>query len=402
MTIAGFRSAPRGVARQSTMTRLVVPLHLVGLLLHRHALDQVGEVGHAVDLGEDRPHVGIPLRQARAALDLVAVVDVQARAVDDLLGRQLLARLVDDDDRHVAAHGDQPALAVLADAAVLDLHRAVEVGLDERLVDRLRDAAHVERAHGELRARLADRLRGDDAHRLADVDGRAAGQIAAVALAAHAVGGLAGQHRADAHFLDLRLLDGLDLLLLDQLAGLDDHLLGGRILDVLGRRAAEHALGQRDDDLAGVDHGLHVDAAVGAAVVLGDDAVLRHVDETAREVARVRRLERRVGQALARAVRRVEVLEHRQALLEVGDDRRLDDLARRLGHQAAHAGELPHLLLGAARAGVGHHVDGVDLLASRPFGVASAPPRCGPSSPWRSGRCTSTRRRPPCCTSRAG
>jgi hypothetical protein len=26
--------------------------------------------------------------------------------------------------------------------------------------------------------------------------------------------------------------------------------------------------------------------------------------------------------------------------LEVGDDRLLDDLARRLGHQAAHAGEL--------------------------------------------------------------
>ena len=63
-------------------------------------------------------------------------------------------------------------------------------------------------------------------------------------------------------------------------------------------------------------------------------------------------------------MRRVEVLEHGQPLLEVGDDRRLDDLARRLGHQPAHAGELAHLLLGAARAGVGHHVDGVDLLGA--------------------------------------
>ena len=190
-------------------------LHLVGLLLHRHALDQVGEVGDAVDLGQDRPHVGIPLREARAALDLVAVVDVQPGAVGDLLRRQLLAGLVDDDERHVAAHGDQPALAVLDDVAVLDLHLAVEVGLDEGLVDRLRHAADVERAHGELGARLADRLRGDDADRLADVDRRAARQIAAVALGAHAVGGLAGQHRADAHLLDLRLLDRLDLLLLD-------------------------------------------------------------------------------------------------------------------------------------------------------------------------------------------
>ena len=40
---------------------------------------------------------------------------------------------------------------------------------------------------------------------------------------------------------------------------------------------------------------------------------------------------------------------------------RLDDLARRLGHQAAHAGELAHLRGRAARAGMRHHVDRVDL-----------------------------------------
>jgi hypothetical protein len=52
-----------------------------------------------------------------------------------------------------------------------------------RLLVDLRRAADVEGAHGELRARLADRLRGDDADRFADVDRRAAGQVAAVALA---------------------------------------------------------------------------------------------------------------------------------------------------------------------------------------------------------------------------
>ena len=96
-----------------------------------------------------------------------------------------------------------------------------------------------------------------------------------------------------------------------------------------------------------------------------DDAVLRDVDETARQVARVRGLQRGVGETLAGAVGRVEVLEHRQAFLEVRDDRRLDDLARRLGHQAAHAGELLHLRRRTARAGVRHHVDRVDR-ASRP------------------------------------
>ena len=39
-----------------------------------------------------------------------------------------------------------------------------------------RRAADVEGAHGELRARLADRLRRDDADRLTRIDGRAAGR----------------------------------------------------------------------------------------------------------------------------------------------------------------------------------------------------------------------------------
>ena len=67
-----------------------------------------------------------------------------------------------------------------------------------------------------------------------------------------------------------------------------------------------------------------------------DDGVLRHVDETTGQVAGIRGLERGVGEALAGAVRRVEVLEHVEAFLEVRDDRALDDLARRLRHQAAH------------------------------------------------------------------
>ena len=102
-----------------------------------------------------------------------------------------------------------------------------------------------------------------------------------------------------------------------------------------------------------------------AAVVLGDDRVLRHVDQTAGQVARVRGLERGVGQTLTGAVRRDEVLEHRETFAEVRGDRRLDDFAGRLGHQAAHTGELADLLGGAAGAGVGHDVDGVEgrLLA---------------------------------------
>ena len=53
-------------------------------------------------------------------------------------------------------------------------------------------------------------------------------------------------------------------------------------------------------------------------------------------------------------------MQHGQAFAEVRGDRRLDDFAGGLGHQAAHTGKLANLLLRTAGAGVGHDVDGVD------------------------------------------
>ena len=140
-----------------------------------------------------------------------------------------------------------------------------------------------------------------------------------------------------------------------------DHVARGRIEDVLHGHAAQHLLADRADHVARLDHRLLRDADVGAAILHLDDAVLRHVHQAAGQVARVRRLERGVGQTLAGAVGRVEVLEHGQAFLEVRDDRRLDDLAGRLGHQAAHGGELAHLGRRATGARRGHHPDRVRL-----------------------------------------
>ena len=136
-----------------------------------------------------------------------------------------------------------------------------------------------------------------------------------------------------------------------------------RIDQPLERHAADDAVAQRLDDLAALDDRPRLDAVERAAIRLGDDDVLRHVDETPRQVSRVRRLQRGVRKALARAVRRDEVLQHGQAFAEVRRDRRLDDLARRLGHQSAHARQLADLLLRSARAGVGHDVDRVEVPA---------------------------------------
>ena len=121
--------------------------------------------------------------------------------------------------------------------------RAFVARLDARLLGAtLRRAADVEGAHRQLRARLADRLRGDHADRLADVHRRAARQVAAVAMAADADARFAGQHGADLHRLDTGRLDLVRLVLLDQRVVRHEHRVGDRIEHILRRGAAQDTL----------------------------------------------------------------------------------------------------------------------------------------------------------------
>ena len=130
--------------------------------------------------------------------------------------------------------------------------------------------------------------------------------------------------------------------------------------DVLGEAAAE----QRGlDDAHRVRVGVHLldpDTAVRVAVDLPHDQLLRDVDETARQVAGVGGTERGVGETLARAVRRDEVLEHRQTFTEVRLDRARDDLTTRVRHETAHTGDLTHLHDVSTGTRVDHHVDRVE------------------------------------------
>ena len=98
------------------------------------------------------------------------------------------------------------------------------------------------------------------------------------------------------------------------------------------------------------------------AVLFADDDILRDIDETAGEIARVRRAQCRVGKAFARAVRRDEVIGNGKTLTEVRRDRQVDDFTGRVSHQTAHSRELAHLLLIAARAGIRHHEDGIERI----------------------------------------
>src|SRR5438094_833419 len=350
---------------------------LVDLLLHGDALDDVAELHHATRLGDDRDGVGVPLGDHLGRFHLGPVALLQLGAVDDriALALTLALRLGIVDDRHlaVAAHDDEVAVLALDRAHVDELQEALVARLQCRLLRApARRTADVERPHRELRARLADRLRGDDADGLAEVDEMAARQVAAVALHADPLARLAGEHRADLHPLEARLLDGGHLGLVDLVVGLHDDGVGERVANVLERDTPEHAIAETLDDLAALDQRGHLDAVERPAVLLRDDRVLRDVDETPREIAGVGRLQRGVGEPLPCAVRRDEVLKHGEPLAEVCSDGRLDDLARRLRHEAAHAGQLPDLLRRAAGAGIGHHEDRVEGRdpADVPVGVA--------------------------------
>src|SRR5438105_3680558 len=334
---------------------------LVELLVHGHALDDVREADGAAHLGDDGRRERVPLRELGADLDLLAFLHVQLGAVDDVVALALAAVLIGDHQLAVAVHDDGRAVLALDRLQRVEVHHArVPVFDGARFRAPRGRAADVEGAHGELRTRLTDRLRGDHAHRLADVHLPAARQVAAVALDADAAPGLAGEYRADLHLLQAGFLDLADLVLVDLLVGPEEDLVGEGILDVVERDAAQDALAHRLDDLAAFHQGAERDPVHGPAVVLGDDGILRHIHQAPREVAGVGRLQRRVGEALAGPVRGDEVLQDGEALAEVRRDGGLDDLAGGLRHQAAHARQLADLLRGAAGAGVGHDEDRVE------------------------------------------
>src|SRR2546427_189732 len=352
----------------------------VQLLAHRLVLYDVHEPHQTRHIRHDRVRVRIPREQHRVLGHLLVVIDHQRRAERHLeprvhgqlaggrapggVRRRLqdqLALVARDHLMAFRCRDERQPVAVLDDA--------FDLGLPHRLLgDARRRAADVEGPQRQLRARLADRLRGENADRLAEVHHVHRGEVAAVAHPAHAALRLARQDRANLHRLDARILDGLRGLLRDQLARFDQHLGPAVFIQLVWihhlfeRHAPDDALAQWLDDVFAFLQRRHLEAKDRPAVLFCNGHILSDVDQPACQITRVGRLERGIGETLPRAVRRDEVLEHRQPFAEVRLDGALDDFADaarelllRLRHQAAHAGELPGLVARAAAAGVEPH-----------------------------------------------
>ena len=245
------------------------------------------------------------------------------------------------------------------------------------------DAARVERPHRELRARLADRLGGDDPDRVADLRQLARREERAVARRHTPVSALhfstdrTGIEKSSATSPSSSTISRSRGIVISSPFAATTVLPG--LPDASGLWTSSATIRPATDlfSPSGRKSGSSTNS-LRLAVLLADDHVLRDVDEAPRQVARVGGAQRRVGEALSGTVGRDEVLEHRQALHEVGLDRPLDDLALRIRHQAAHAGELAQLRERAAGAGVGHHVDRVQLVEVVDHRVRDLVGRLGP------------------------
>ncbi len=210
--------------------------------------------------------------------------------------------------------------------------------LESRLLSHpARGSTDVEGPHGELSTGLTDGLSGNDPGRLAEVHQLAGRQVATVAHGANASPRLAGEHRTNFHPFHTRVLNIVGDDFGDLLTGRDDGLAGEAVLDGLRRDPPYDPVAKSLDDLTGLDDGSYVDALDGSAVRLGDDDILRDIHQASGQVARIGRLEGRIGQTLAGSVSRDEVLQHGKPFAEVARNGRLDDLAGRLGHETAHS-----------------------------------------------------------------
>ncbi len=216
-----------------------------------------------------------------------------------------------------------------------------------------RDAAGMERTHRKLRARLADRLSGDNTDDLADLDDLARRKVAAITADADAAFRIASDQRANLHFLHTSLHDSLRQIVVDICLRGDHDFARFRIYNrLVGETPANPVV---KGDVAFLKRG-HDHSLIRAAILLGNGDVLAHVNEAAGKIARLGRFQSRVGRAFPGAVRRDKELGHRQSLAEGSPDRDIHDLAVGLGHYAAHPRKLNEVGNITAGAAVAHHI----------------------------------------------
>src|SRR6476659_5583866 len=101
-------------------------------------------------------------------------------------------------DGTVLVQNNPAAVERLHGPQVVELNRAVVLRFDDRLFEGLaRRSSDVERPHRQLRSRLTNALRRDDADGFAEFDELSGGMVSAVALGSNTVSAFTREHRSN-------------------------------------------------------------------------------------------------------------------------------------------------------------------------------------------------------------
>ena len=143
----------------------------------------------------------------------------------------------------------------------------------------------MEGTHGQLGTRFADGLRSNHTHGLAVVDQTTTAQVAAVAHGAQTKACVAVQCGTHFDFVNAQHFELVDQVFVEHGAGFGQHCACFWMHDVFSRHAAQDTFTQRFDHLTTFDDGAHDLSVAGAAIQIGHDQVLGHVNQTACQVA---------------------------------------------------------------------------------------------------------------------
>ena len=138
----------------------------------------------------------------------------------------------------------------------------------------------VERTHRQLCTRFTNGLSCDHAHSLTNIHQGATTQIATVALGTQTVTGLAGERRANHHFVNTEFFNFVAFIFSQERTGRNNDFSRFRIDDIGACHTTQHTVTQRLNNVTTFNQGLHANALSGVAVFFSDDQVLRHVNET--------------------------------------------------------------------------------------------------------------------------
>ena len=246
------------------------------------------------------------------------------------------------------------AIDILDRSSLRDLPLIFRCGTDG-------DSTCVESTHRQLSSRLADGLRCNDSHCKTFFNQLAGGHIHSVAGCANAARSLAGEWASHIDSSYAEIFDESSLLNSDDFIARNDRSVRSWIDDVLATCTALEHVTQRNIDFFAFVNSFLGDATSLLAIVLDHNDGLCNVAQFSREIARICSLERSIGKTLTRTVCRGEILDDGQSFAEVRLDRCFHDLATRLRHLSAHAGQLLHLSFVSSSTRVHEQEHGVEV-----------------------------------------